>query len=130
MRSSIEASMVKANQTISIGNAAHQQKDITTDDDSLGKVSARRDDSRRKPVAVAERVAVKQRSRCAESGSGRRAPPGVASSGVGELIGRELRGMYEDVIAQPVPDRFLALLNKLEAGAISEEDGGRREERD
>jgi hypothetical protein len=35
-----------------------------------------------------------------------------------EHIGKELRGLYAEVVAQPVPDRFLELLNKLEAGAI------------
>jgi hypothetical protein len=34
-----------------------------------------------------------------------------------------LRGLYAEVVAQPVPDRFLELLNKLEAGAIYLEEG-------
>lgn len=41
------------------------------------------------------------------------------SNEMGEQIGRELRGLYDDVVAQPVPDRFLDLLNRLETGAIS-----------
>jgi len=38
---------------------------------------------------------------------------------IGEQIGRELRGLYDDVVAQPVPDRFLELLNRLETKTIS-----------
>ena len=50
---------------------------------------------------------------------------------MGEYIGRELRELYDDVLAQPVPDRFLALLNKLESGAISAaEAAGRRGDMD
>jgi hypothetical protein len=30
-----------------------------------------------------------------------------------EHIGRELRGMFEDVVAQPVPERFRNLLEEL-----------------
>jgi hypothetical protein len=37
---------------------------------------------------------------------------------LGEHIGNELRELYAEVVAQPVPDRFLELLNQLEAGAI------------
>ena len=30
-------------------------------------------------------------------------------------IGRQLKALYEDVVAQPVPDRFLALLRDIDA---------------
>lgn len=30
-------------------------------------------------------------------------------------IGRQLRAMYDTVVSQPVPDRFLELLNQLDA---------------
>jgi hypothetical protein len=43
---------------------------------------------------------------------------GKGGSTIGEHIGRELRNLYDDVVAQPVPDRFLDLLNRLEAGSI------------
>ena len=33
---------------------------------------------------------------------------------IGERIGRELRAMFEDVVAEPVPEKFRALLEKLE----------------
>lgn len=32
---------------------------------------------------------------------------------VGERIGRELRAMFDDVVAEPVPDRFRQLLDEL-----------------
>ncbi len=33
---------------------------------------------------------------------------------IGEQIGRQLRSVYNDVLAEPVPDRFLDLLRTLE----------------
>ena len=37
----------------------------------------------------------------------------------GDVIGKELQNLYDDVVAQPVPDRFLSLLNQLENSALS-----------
>jgi hypothetical protein len=37
----------------------------------------------------------------------------------GDVIGKELQNLYDDVGAQPVPDRFLSLLNQLEKNALS-----------
>ena len=34
-----------------------------------------------------------------------------------EQVGLRLRGVYNDVLMQPIPDRFLDLLRKLEADA-------------
>jgi hypothetical protein len=34
-----------------------------------------------------------------------------------DQIGLRLRGVYNDVLMQPIPDRFLDLLGQLEAGA-------------
>ncbi len=51
-------------------------------------------------------------------------PRGAAAPGsVGEHIGKELRSFYDDILAQPVPDRFLELLKELETGAIYGKDG-------
>jgi hypothetical protein len=36
-----------------------------------------------------------------------------------DSIGKELRNLYDDVVAQPVPDRFLKLLNQLETNVLS-----------
>jgi hypothetical protein len=45
-------------------------------------------------------------------------PPGEPGPSLGEdvrgKIGRHLRDMYDDVVAQGVPDRFVDLLNRLE----------------
>jgi hypothetical protein len=74
-------------------------------DDALGAVDARRRAAKAKPLAngvCAERKAVAH-------------PPAE----IGELIGKELRNLYDDVVAQPVPDRFLDLLNQLEISTIS-----------
>ncbi|MGA8172429.1 MAG: NepR family anti-sigma factor [Methylocystis sp.] len=50
-------------------------------------------------------------------------PRAAPAALLGEHIGRELRGLYEDIVAQPVPERFLELLNKLESGTISPKEG-------
>jgi hypothetical protein len=34
---------------------------------------------------------------------------------VKEHIGRQLRALYDEVASQPVPDRFMELLNRLDA---------------
>jgi hypothetical protein len=41
------------------------------------------------------------------------------SRGVSEHIGKGLRDLYGDTLAQPVPERFLELLNRLEASTMS-----------
>ena len=38
-------------------------------------------------------------------------------------IGRQLRAIYDGVVALPVPDRFLELLNELEQKAADPQDG-------
>ena len=42
-----------------------------------------------------------------------------APNDVGEQIGEQLRGLYDDILNQPIPDRFLELLNQLESDPIS-----------
>ena len=42
-----------------------------------------------------------------------------AIGGIPDSIGKELRNLYDDVVAQPVPDRFLKLLNQLETNVLS-----------
>lgn len=39
---------------------------------------------------------------------------GKAKGDVGTQIGFQLRNLYDDVLSQPVPDRFLDLLSQLE----------------
>lgn len=43
-------------------------------------------------------------------------------------IGEKLKAIYDDVVRQPVPDRFLDLLNKLDAPASghAEPEGARK----
>jgi hypothetical protein len=36
------------------------------------------------------------------------------TAGLTEYIGRELRAMFDDVVAEPVPERFRELLEELE----------------
>ena len=51
----------------------------------------------------------------AAEGEGR---PGTAD--VQAYIGRQLRAVYDDVVKQPIPDRFLALMKQLEEGKAGE----------
>lgn len=42
-------------------------------------------------------------------------PPGAATAfPIHEPIGRQLRAIFEEVTSQPVPDKFLKLLEQLE----------------
>ena len=43
---------------------------------------------------------------------------------VQERLGAELRRHYGDIVEEAVPDRFLALLDRLEAGEADAENGG------
>jgi Anti-sigma factor NepR len=44
----------------------------------------------------------------------------LAKPEVSDLIGERLRSFYDDVAKQPVPDRFLDLLNQLQAASSPE----------
>lgn len=49
----------------------------------------------------------------------RRRPPKSGASvqmQVQDHIGRQLRAVYDDLLSQPVPDRFLELLDQLDKG--------------
>jgi hypothetical protein len=37
----------------------------------------------------------------------------------GDAIGKELQNLYDDLVAQPVPERFLNLLNQLEKNVVA-----------
>jgi hypothetical protein len=43
----------------------------------------------------------------------------AAQPEISDQIGRQLRSVYNDVLAQPVPDRFLDLLKDLDAPSSS-----------
>ena len=50
----------------------------------------------------------------------------AASAGkphVYDLIGRKLRDYYDDVAQQPVPDRFVELLQRLDSATSDKKDG-------
>ena len=55
-----------------------------------------------------------------EAGSGALRMTSTREAGVdfGDVIGKELQILYDDVVAQPVPDRFLNLLNMLEKNVL------------
>ena len=42
---------------------------------------------------------------------------GARAADVQAYIGRQLRAVYDDVVKQPIPDRFLALMKQLEEQA-------------
>jgi hypothetical protein len=44
-------------------------------------------------------------------------PPRGGPEGVNQYIAGQLRAIYDDVVAQPIPDRLLQLLNRLDSDA-------------
>ena len=104
--------MVKANRTNGIHSASVSPSDTpAAQDETRAKVSARREEKSHGGRSGGSLHGETAAPRCRSAGNGK--------ASVSEYIGRELRELYDDVLAQPVPDRFLALLNKLDAGAIS-----------
>ena len=47
----------------------------------------------------------------------------TAKPEISDQIGRQLRSVYNDVLSQPVPDRFLDLLKDIDAMTASGPDG-------
>jgi hypothetical protein len=52
-------------------------------------------------------------------GSSKRTANKMRNMDFGDSIGKELQTLYDDLVAQPVPDRFLNLLNQLEKNMVS-----------
>lgn len=46
--------------------------------------------------------------------SGRQDPADTVTRHIDQQIGKELRALYNAVLEEPVPDRFLALLDQLD----------------
>lgn len=65
------------------------------------------------------RGAKREKSVEAAGGALRIAPARSGSVDFGDAIGKELQSLYDDVVAQPVPDRFLNLLNMLEKNMLT-----------
>jgi hypothetical protein len=70
-----------------------------------------------------DRRVVKVETPALEDGARGRSVMGRPSNDISEQISAELRGLYAEVLSQPVPDRFLDLLNRLETAAISSPGG-------
>lgn len=66
-------------------------------------------------------AAQRHRGKSQPPGSRRREVEGNARrpDEIGDEIGKQLRVMYDNVLGQPVPERFLELLNRLEKDTIS-----------
>ena len=70
--------------------------------------------SRLSPLAAQDQPPrLQSESGPSEPGSGAELPR-TAQVDVQAYIGRQLRAVYDDVAKQPVPDRFLDLMKKLE----------------
>jgi len=70
----------------------------------------------RKPAAPAQ---ASDASRGEAARSGRPVPSGGAvgrapTPAVEQIISRQLRAIYEEVVSEPIPDRFVQLLEELE----------------
>ena len=46
----------------------------------------------------------------------------TALRSIDQQIGQELRALYEEVLAEPIPDRLLALIDKLDAPEVQTSD--------
>ena len=104
--------------------ADQRNQEHTAYDDILGTASAGRNDGRRQTLALMDRGdSGKAPERAGEIN--RRGPE---TSFFAEHIGRELRASYQDIVGQPVPDRFLELLNRLEQGTISGNENSQKPE--
>ena len=105
--------------------AATNQKDHLSgkDSKSTGAASARTVPKPSASVVLLEarRIAKAKRAPRATSGQHEGAANVVSrpSKQIGEQIGKELRGLYADLVTQPVPQRFLDLLNQLDAERVS-----------
>jgi hypothetical protein len=81
---------------------------------SSGTTSKRGDEQNRQTGLSSESddglAGTKRHGRAGGQGKGR----GKSKAEFGEQIGFQLRNLYDDVLSQPVPDRFLDLLSQLE----------------
>jgi hypothetical protein len=63
-------------------------------------------------------------NRMVETGRKNKAP--ALPTDVQHKIGEKLKAIYDDVVRQPVPDRFLDLLDKLDTPRPVETEGARK----
>jgi hypothetical protein len=73
------------------------------------------DSSSRRAKGEKSTAATNGKSRC----SSEKAQKRMRNVDFGDAIGKELQNLYDDLVAQPVPDRFLNLLNQLEKNVVS-----------
>lgn len=89
---------------------------------------------RKGDLLAMKRVSASLDSEGVDAGGGRAGPPprsgkpsqrSAVRSAVADQIGLRLRIVYDDILTQPVPDRFFELLRQLEgvSGARTEKDG-------
>jgi hypothetical protein len=66
---------------------------------------------------MAGKKAAKPRKRAKKDGprKGASVPPAVAAAD--RFIGDQLKAIYDSVVSEPVPDRLLELLNRLDSDA-------------
>ena len=79
----------------------------------------------RKPAAQAPAPEMSRRGAGAPDSADRSAPRASAPApAVDQLISRQLKAIYDEVVNEPIPDRFLRLLQELERKKEGERDGG------
>jgi Anti-sigma factor NepR len=61
------------------------------------------------------------RKRAAKTEAPGAAPPRGASDGVKQYIAGQLKAMYDEVVAQPIPERLLKLLDGLDSDGKNKE---------
>ena len=94
---------------------------METDREAASAISSSSENRRNRTAVLvgSDRRAVKAETPALGDGRKGRSLMGRPSNDIGEQISSELRGLYAEVVSEPVPDRFLDLLNRLETAAIS-----------
>lgn len=67
-----------------------------------------------------EKRSGRPRQKAAKANAPKAPLPRAASAGVNKYIAGQLKAMYDEVIAQPIPERLLRLLDCLEGDAEKE----------
>jgi hypothetical protein len=103
-------------------NIAAELKATHTGDDksTMSSTSALGGRSDSLVILDAHRRSVKSaKSEASGTRRGSMHPQWSGTNEIGEQIGKELRELYNDMLSQPIPDRFLDLLNELEKESLS-----------
>lgn len=118
--------MGKSSRNTLAAEQKHSENQEDSDGTSIGRVELQRHDAISSTdfnglvvLDPRRRLAKTEAMTASRKGPRQKGGRGDEPNQIGEQIGAQLRNLYDDVLNQPVPDRFLELLNKLETDTIS-----------